>query len=61
SNEFYSQSVVPLCYLNGESWYSNLHFIIYPDSVWMELGFWTLNSEPGVLIDSCTVMFYKKK
>jgi|GEM_PF-2263940 len=58
-NEYYAQSVEPLCFLNGEEWYSNLHFKVYPDSVWMKLGFWTLNSEPGILIDSATVMFYK--
>lgn len=61
TNEFYSSSSVPLCYLNGEAWYANLHFIIYPDSVWMNLGFWTLNGPSGELIDSCSLMFYKKK
>jgi len=58
--EYYLYTSAPLCHLNGEVWYANLHFIIEPDSVWMNLKFWTLNSEPGVFVDSCNVMFYKK-
>ncbi len=60
-NEFYSSSVIPLCYLNGIGWYSNLHFFIYPDSIWMELDFWTIESDPGEIIDSVQVVFYKKQ
>lgn len=60
-NEFYASTVAPLCYLNGDSWYANLHYIIYPDSVWMKLRFWPLGSSQGVFIDSCNVTFYKKK
>ena len=60
-NEFYSQTVDRLCGLKGEDWYANLHFKVYQDSVWMKLGFWTLNTPPGVLIDSCEVRFYKTK
>ncbi|MEP6648197.1 MAG: hypothetical protein ABJC12_13995 [Saprospiraceae bacterium] len=60
-NEFYAQTVDELCHLNGEAWYANLHFKIFPDSVWMKLGFWTLSSPTGVIIDSATVVFHKKK
>jgi hypothetical protein len=58
-NEFYSSTNDRICFLNGEDWHANLHFKVYPDSVWMKLGFWTFNSEPGVLIDSATVIFHK--
>lgn len=57
--EYYLYTVTPLCYLNGEGWYANLHFIIEPDSVLMNFKFWTLNSPPGVVIDSCSMIFYK--
>jgi len=60
SNEYYLTTVAPLCYLNGEAWYADMHFIIEPNNVWMNLNFWTLNSEPGVYVDSCIVTFYKK-
>jgi hypothetical protein len=57
--EYYSYSSAPLCYLNGEARYANLHFVIEADSVNMDLKFWELGS--GVFIDSCTVVFYKKQ
>ncbi len=59
-NEFYASSVTALCYLNGDSWFANLQFKTYPDSVWMKLRFWTLGAEPGVFIDSSIVTFYRK-
>lgn len=60
-SEYYASTVAPLCHLNGEGWYANLHYIIYQDSVWMQLKFWTLESQPNEFIDSTTVMFFKKK
>jgi hypothetical protein len=60
SNEFYTSSVEPMCYSGGEGWYSNIHFIIYPDSVWMKLKFWKLESDPGVFVDSTIITFYKE-
>ena len=60
-NEFYSSLSAPICYLNGDTWYANLHFKTYPDSVWMKLKFWALEGEPGVFTDSTIVMFYKKQ
>lgn len=60
-DEYYLYTSAPLCKLNGEFWYANLHYIIEQDSVWMELKFWTLNSQPGEFVDSCQMMFYKRK
>ena len=59
-SEYYLGSVAPLCYLNGEERYANLHFRIETDYVWMSIKFWTLNSEPDNIIDSCIVTFHRK-
>ncbi len=58
-NEYYAQTVDELCHLNGNAWYANLHYFIYPDSVWMKLKFWPLDGSQGFFIDSCIVTFYK--
>jgi hypothetical protein len=60
NNEYFLTTVEPVCYLNGEGQYSDIHCIIFPDSVWMELKFWTLETKPGLFIDSTVLMLYKK-
>lgn len=59
--EYYLYTAAPVCYLNGDAWYANLHFVMETDSVNLELKFWALNGEPGVFIDSCNMILYKKK
>lgn len=61
-SEFYASSVTPLCYINGEGRYANLHILLFEeDSVSIQFKFWTLNSSPGVFIDSTEVTFFKKQ
>lgn len=58
--EYSSQTVAPVCYVNGIGWYANVHFWIEPDSVVMNLKFWTLYTSPGEIIDSCSMVFKRK-
>jgi hypothetical protein len=50
----------PICTLNDEEWYADLHFFVFPDSVVMDMKLWTVQSEPGVYGDTCNVTFYRK-
>jgi hypothetical protein len=59
--EYFLGTAAELCYLNGEAWYANLHFVIEQERVWMKMRFYTLASEPNTYIDSCEVNFYKKE
>ncbi len=61
STEYIGSTSAPMCYLNGKGWYANLHYFLYPDSVRMELRFWTLENDPGEFVDSTVVMFFRKK
>lgn len=60
-NEYRASTVAPVCYLNGDSWYANLHFTIYPDSVLMNFKFWALDGDPAGIVDSCNILFYRKE
>ena len=59
--EYYSSTITPLCHMNGEYRYANLHFTLDPDSVWMNFKFWELGGESGVFVDSVDVVLRRKK
>jgi len=59
-NEFALGPGSHFCFQDGEAWYADMHFLVQPDSVRMQLLFYNLNSEPGIIEDTCIVNFYKQ-